>query len=47
MAGKGRLQKTDAGTWIFQLVVDGKIIDSIEVDELEFVDCVEAPCQKK
>jgi hypothetical protein len=32
MAGKGILTKTECGTWLFRLVLDGKVIDRIEVD---------------
>jgi len=34
MAGKGVLAKTEHGTYLFRLIVDGKILDRIEVDEV-------------
>jgi hypothetical protein len=34
MAGKGIISKTEHNTAIFRLVLDGNIIDRIEVDEL-------------
>lgn len=34
MAGKGIISKTDCNTYIFRLIMDGVVIDRIEVDEL-------------
>lgn len=34
MAGKGIISKTENNTAIFRLVIDGKIMDRIEVDDL-------------
>lgn len=37
MAGKGLLTKTECGTFIFRLIMDGKVIDRIEIDSLFLV----------
>lgn len=34
MAGKGILAKTEHSTYMFRLIMDGKVLDRIEVDEV-------------